>query len=156
MSHELVDPIGYSLFVRYVKHHFVLILVALSSKTQGPNAMIPHKRYFCDEKLWVNENLKGWKSPWTTRISTWQSSGSRCWWEVLCFLLFCSAFVFLFFCKLCVMVLSVGLLFICVSMWEDGFFGSCKLWKYHPFMVMVSGKELKKINMGHGKEEKKL
>ncbi len=59
VSDELVDPIGYSLFVRYVKHHFVLILIALSSKTQGPNAMIPHKRYFCDEKLWVNENLKG-------------------------------------------------------------------------------------------------
>jgi hypothetical protein len=31
----LVDPIGYSLFVKYVEHHFVLILLALSSKTQG-------------------------------------------------------------------------------------------------------------------------
>jgi hypothetical protein len=35
VSCQLVDPIGYSLFVRYVDHHFVLILLALSSKTQG-------------------------------------------------------------------------------------------------------------------------
>jgi hypothetical protein len=53
--------------------------------------------------------------------------------------------------RLCVMTFDVGLLFFCVSMggswlWLDGFFGFCELCKSCPFMVMVSGRELKKIN----------
>ncbi len=57
----------------------------------GYNACI----FYCDEKLWVNENWKAWISPSIAKINTWQNSSNWCWWVVLCFPLFCSTFVYL-------------------------------------------------------------
>jgi hypothetical protein len=68
---------------------------------------------------------------------------------ILSIILFCIC-VSLLSCKLCMMMLNMGLLLVCVSMWGSllwlgVFFSSCELWKFHPFMVMVFGRQLKKI-----------
>ncbi len=70
--------------------------------------------------------------------------------------LFCIC-VSLLSCRLCVTTFSMGLLFFCVLMcgswlWLDGFFSFCELCKSCPFLVMVFGRELKKINTRLKKE----
>jgi hypothetical protein len=55
----------------------------------------------------------------------------------------------------------MGLIFFCVSvcgswLWLDRFFSSCELCRSCPFLVMVSGREFKKINTRLNKKELSL
>jgi hypothetical protein len=59
------------------------------------------------------------------------------------------------------MTLDMGLLSICVSMWGAScgwarFLSFCELRKSHSFMLMVFGREFKKISTRHDKKKRGL